>query len=114
MDANQTKTQKKYVSTLLGLENELNKKIFWVEDEYRKNDLSLVDGGVDVIVDHFNKKYALGYDKVKNIRMYIKQIKNLDQLNSIFVKVYKTDKERNVSFFIKIWDGSFLKNISNV
>jgi len=103
---------KKYTSTVLGLEQECEKKIFWVEDEYRKNELSFTEGGTDVIVDYFDKDFLLGYDKVKNIILYVDQIKtNLLSINSIWVKVYKTKDEQNELFFVKVWDGSFLKKV---
>lgn len=47
--------------------------ILWVSDEYRKNPLSLEEGGSNVIVVYYEKK-ILGYKRIKAPSFYIKKI----------------------------------------
>ncbi len=44
-----------------------------VEDEYRKNELSLISGGVSVKVRYSNGSEVI-YDKVKNVKAYCSRV----------------------------------------
>ena len=56
-----------------GIPEELKSIIFWVNDKFRINDLSLVNGGTDIVVEYRNGK-VIGYNKVKYPSKYIEKI----------------------------------------
>jgi hypothetical protein len=43
-----------------------------VNDDYRKNELSFIPGGTSLTIHHKNGK-KLTYDKIKNIKAYVKR-----------------------------------------
>jgi hypothetical protein len=55
----------------LGLPSHLASKVFWVNREYRLNNLSHIPGGADVIVEYHDES-VLGYDWIKMPSKYIK------------------------------------------
>lgn len=112
----------------LGLPNNLKKAVRWVQDKYRKNTLSLITGGSDVIVEYIDSK-VYGYDKVKFPSKYIKSIllntlfsniKYFDKLEiedqlklvrkeiaTVYIKEYQTENENeDENRFEKIWDST--------
>jgi len=67
--------------------------ILWVSDEYRKNPLSLEEGGSNVIVEYYNKK-VLGYERIKFPSSYIKKIlgKEISNIYTDFEYYSKLEK----------------------
>jgi hypothetical protein len=59
----------------IGLPNHLQSLILWVDDKFRINQLSLMPGGLDIIIEYHNES-VLGYDKIKSPRNYIKAVLN--------------------------------------
>jgi cold shock CspA family protein len=59
----------KYV--YLGLPEHLTHIVLWVDPKYRKNRLSFIPGGSDVVVEYHNGQ-ALGYNRIKMPSRYIR------------------------------------------
>jgi hypothetical protein len=117
---------KEIINTYIGLPNNLKKVIRWVQDKYRKNTLSLITGGSDIIVEYIDSK-VYGYNKIKFPSKYIKSIllntlfsniKDFDKLEiedqlklvkkeiaTVYIKEYQSENE-NENRFEKIWDST--------
>ena len=71
----------------------IKENILWVSDEYRKNPLSLEEGGSNIIVV-FHEKKILGYKRIKAPSFYIKKILS-EEISNIYIgfEYYSTIKK---------------------
>lgn len=108
----------KIKKVFIGIPPELKPLIFWVDRQYRKNELSFQIGGVDIIVEYTNGK-VFGYDWVKYPGRYVKKIfdegflKNSDSneletvkrnISRIFARTYSHDKYKTEPF-TEVWNN---------
>ncbi len=64
---------RKIKQVYVGLPSNLEKHILWVADKYRRNPLSLIAGGTDVVVEYYSEE-IFGYNKIKDPANYIDAI----------------------------------------
>lgn len=101
-----------------GLPNALKDRVKWVSDDYRINELSLIPGGTDIVVE-YNNSVTWGYDKVKFPSRYIKRILEtsvdpLVEVVRVYARAYFDDSERHAIGFTKVWDTTFDGTVEDV
>jgi len=110
-----------------GLPIHLIDRVFWVTDQYRKNPLSLIEGGTDVVVEYHSQE-VFGYDKIKFPPKYMdaifthyfkshgyhydinaEKVAALVEIKAvirrIFAKKYENAEDYNSTVFSEIWNS---------
>ncbi|AFZ15223.1 hypothetical protein Cri9333_4440 [Crinalium epipsammum PCC 9333] len=110
----------------IGLPEHLNNLVLWVSRKYRKNRLSHIPGGSDVIVEYHDGR-AFGYDWIKKPSIYIGSFfagiveyasdafNKLDEnsqmqiakrkIARIFARKYNDDDEYSTAAFVEVWNS---------
>jgi len=109
----------------LGLPDNLKQKVFWVQRDYRKNPLSFIPNGADIIVEYQNGQ-VFGYDWIKDSSDYVRKIifdhfengnfsfkqlsqeKKLENIKNTFSKLYVRiyhETEFETEEFTEIWNN---------
>lgn len=101
----------------IGIPNELKSIIFWVQQKYRVNDLSSINGGTDVVVEYKNGD-VFGYDKIKFPSKYVEKIfakyfdeniTTVEKLQKFVIRIFARKNDgSNLSDekFIEIWNST--------
>lgn len=113
---------KKIKKITIGIPQNISKKIRWVLDEYRTNELSIIPGGFDIVIEYYSGD-IFGYDKVKEPNAYIKRVilkeinhpynefNNLEKNNLIKLIKEKINRiyyrnQHNSLVFNELWNSS--------
>lgn len=92
----------------IGLPEDLREKVLWVDRQHRKNPLSFIPGGYDVVVEYLYDK-VLGYDWIKYPTRYIDTFfpnsdsKDYSEIIRIFARSYQ-DQDFEIVKFEEIWN----------
>ncbi len=117
--------QKDISHIYIGLPKDYANKCFWVGRDYRKNVLSFVCGGCDVVIEYSNGE-VLGYDWIKYPSRYVYKtlvqralkkykVTNFDEvyknrnivslISRVFARTYGTEEYQNKEF-TEVWNTS--------
>ncbi len=93
------------MGVVLGIPEEIFRKILWVSDEHRTNSLSLQAGGVSLVVV-FASGGVHGYDKVKMPSRYIPEVVTTNGVINIFCIETVFVKAQGMFSYVKAWSKS--------
>ncbi len=115
-----------------GLPPHLATKVLWVDDKYRINPLSLIQGGTDVIVEYHSKE-VFGYDKIKFPSKYMDKIfhayfeeqgvnYSFDDIKQgllviktvikrLFARQYRDENDYETASFQEVWNSETSTNL---
>jgi hypothetical protein len=112
------------IKQYLGIPAELIPQVFWVGREYRKNELSFKNGGVEIIIEYTDGQ-VFGYDWVKYPGRYIKKVFDNTFLVNAHLNEFETIKKNvsrvfarrcdsedyNAESFTEVWNNSTSENL---
>lgn len=88
----------------INLPKHLADRVFWPARKYRKNALSHIEGGVDVVVE-FHDGRVLGYDWIKSTYAYISEIPGgIDSIVQIYARKCQPDLPQDAESFRQVWN----------
>jgi hypothetical protein len=89
----------------IGLPSHLADVVFWVEREGRRNPLSHVEGGSDIVVE-FRNGEVRGYDWIKSAYAYISALPDgIDDIILVYARKYHDRESYDTVAFKEVWNA---------